>query len=300
MRGARALDIARRGAGRIRSRAVLRDRAAALRAARGSPSATPVIARAASRPRRGAIYPVTREIIVRRRAARPRPTHSRRSTARRRCARRRRAPLRHRRDGAADRADHLSPRAGAGQPDRAQRRLGTYTNFVNLLDLCGLRAAGRRCARDGMPFGVTLMAPAGATPLLASIGAGVPSQTPNCRWAPRATTQPPLACVARRSERRRNRHRRGRRASLRHGAQRRTAGARRTPARGDDDHRRTTRSMRSTRTPPKPGLLRVDARRGHSIKLELWALSAAAFGKFVAAIPPPLGIGTIRLADGRA
>jgi allophanate hydrolase len=46
-------------------------------------------------------------------------------------------------------------------------------------------------------------------------------------------------------------------------------------------------------------MLRVDAGAGHSIKLELWALSAAAFGKFVAAIPPPLGIGTIRLADGR-
>jgi allophanate hydrolase len=32
----------------------------------------------------------------------------------------------------------------------------------------------------------------------------------------------------------------------------------------------------------------------------LWALSAAAFGKFVAAIPSPLGIGTVRLADGRS
>ena len=52
-------------------------------------------------------------------------------------------------------------------------------------------------------------------------------------------------------------------------------------------------------TPPKPGMLRVDAGAGSSIKLELWALSAAAFGKFVAAIPPPLGIGTVRLADGR-
>src|ERR1043166_6613631 len=40
-------------------------------------------------------------------------------------------------------------------------------------------------------------------------------------------------------------------------------------------------------TPPKPGMLRVDA-GGTSIKLELWALSAASFGKFVAAIPPPL------------
>ena len=52
-------------------------------------------------------------------------------------------------------------------------------------------------------------------------------------------------------------------------------------------------------TPQKPGMLRVDQGAGLPIKLELWALSAAAFGKFVAAIPPPLSIGTIRLADGR-
>jgi len=33
--------------------------------------------------------------------------------------------------------------------------------------------------------------------------------------------------------------------------------------------------------------------------LEIWALPAAGFGEFVAAIPPPLSIGTVRLADGR-
>ena len=38
---------------------------------------------------------------------------------------------------------------------------------------------------------------------------------------------------------------------------------------------------------------------GSSIELEVWALPAAAFGQFVAAIPPPLSIGTVRLADGR-
>ena len=38
---------------------------------------------------------------------------------------------------------------------------------------------------------------------------------------------------------------------------------------------------------------------GTPIALELWALSAASFGKFVAAIPPPLSIGTVRLDDGR-
>jgi allophanate hydrolase len=46
-------------------------------------------------------------------------------------------------------------------------------------------------------------------------------------------------------------------------------------------------------------MLRVEKSTGSSIELELWALSTAAFGKFVAAIPPPLSIGTVRLADGR-
>jgi allophanate hydrolase len=46
-------------------------------------------------------------------------------------------------------------------------------------------------------------------------------------------------------------------------------------------------------------MLRVEAGTGTSIELELWALPAASFGKFVAAIPPPLSIGTVRLKDGR-
>ena len=46
-------------------------------------------------------------------------------------------------------------------------------------------------------------------------------------------------------------------------------------------------------------MLRVAAGTGAPIALEIWALSADGFGKFVAAIPPPLSIGTVRLADGR-
>jgi allophanate hydrolase len=52
-------------------------------------------------------------------------------------------------------------------------------------------------------------------------------------------------------------------------------------------------------TPAKPGMLRVTAGTGSSIALEVWMLKAAAFGKFIAAVPPPLSIGTVRLADGR-
>jgi allophanate hydrolase len=52
--------------------------------------------------------------------------------------------------------------------------------------------------------------------------------------------------------------------------------------------------------PPKPGLLRVPDRTGACIDVEVWEMSAEAFGSFVAAIPPPLGIGTIQLEDGES
>jgi allophanate hydrolase len=52
-------------------------------------------------------------------------------------------------------------------------------------------------------------------------------------------------------------------------------------------------------TPPKPGLLRVsDGDRGGAVEVEVWELGVAQFGSFVAAIPRPLGIGKVELADG--
>jgi allophanate hydrolase len=51
-------------------------------------------------------------------------------------------------------------------------------------------------------------------------------------------------------------------------------------------------------TPPKPGMIFDPGSAGLGIQGEVWLLPPAAFGKFVAAIPPPLGIGKIALADG--
>ena len=50
--------------------------------------------------------------------------------------------------------------------------------------------------------------------------------------------------------------------------------------------------------PAKPGLVREPGFAGPGIEIEVWSLPAEAFGRFVAAIPGPLGIGKIRLADG--
>jgi allophanate hydrolase len=54
-------------------------------------------------------------------------------------------------------------------PIALNSRLGTYTNFVNLLDLCGLAVPATMRA-DGTPFGVTLLAPAGGDAALTAIG----------------------------------------------------------------------------------------------------------------------------------
>jgi len=50
--------------------------------------------------------------------------------------------------------------------------LGTYTNFVNLLDLCALAVPGR-LRDDGFPSGVTLIAPAGRDSRIAALGAAL-------------------------------------------------------------------------------------------------------------------------------
>jgi allophanate hydrolase len=51
-------------------------------------------------------------------------------------------------------------------------------------------------------------------------------------------------------------------------------------------------------SPPKPGMLRVREPASMGIELEVWEMDAVNFAEFVAAIPPPLGIGTIELEDG--
>ena len=49
---------------------------------------------------------------------------------------------------------------------------------------------------------------------------------------------------------------------------------------------------------PKPGLIRQAHDQGLAIEVEVWNLPPAGFGRFVANIPSPLGIGTLVLEDG--
>ena len=50
--------------------------------------------------------------------------------------------------------------------------------------------------------------------------------------------------------------------------------------------------------PPRPGLVRVN-HGGSAIALEVWRLPIENYGKLVAAVPAPLGFGTLTLENGQ-
>ncbi len=52
--------------------------------------------------------------------------------------------------------------------------------------------------------------------------------------------------------------------------------------------------------PHRPGLLRVAEGQGGAVALEVWRIPSSRIGALLAAIPSPLGLGTLRLADGTA
>ena len=178
-------------------------------------------------------------------------------------------------------------------------RLGTYTNFVNLLDLCGLavpasmRPDGIAVRRDAAGAGrrgrhARLDRPA------------IPSTQPACRSARSSS----------RSRRSRNSRLRRQRAKSRIAVvgahlsgmplngELRSAGGRLLERTKTAPHYRLY-ALAGTK-PPKPGLLRVKNGAGAAIESKSGRCRTPAFGRFVAAVPPPLSIGTLELADGSA
>jgi allophanate hydrolase len=182
-----------------------------------------------------------------------------------------------------------------GEPFQTNRRLGHYTNFVNLLDLAAF-AVPASLRADGLPYGITLIGPAGSDRLLADLAQRFHQRTGLNVGALNDPLPPPTAIGA-----------------------------------GDDSvtvtvvgahlhglplnyelTRRGARLERTTRTasryrlfalpgttPPKPGMVRDADGGGSAIELEVWRMPSSAFGSFVAGIPSPLGIGSIELEDGQ-
>ena len=183
-------------------------------------------------------------------------------------------------------------------PIQLNSRLGTYTNFVNLLDMCGL-ALPAAMTEAGLPFGITLLAAGGQDARLAEIGRVFHADTALPLGALKLP-QPPLSPLA--------------------------------PQPGDNEIALAVvgahlsglplngelralggRLLETTQTaadyqlyalpgttPAKPGLVRVESGQGAAIEVEVWALPKAAFGTFIDAVPAPMTIGTVTLADGRS
>ncbi len=181
-------------------------------------------------------------------------------------------------------------------PIQLNSRLGTYTNFVNLLDLSGL-ALPASMRPDGIPFGITILAPGGQDALLASLGRVFHAHT-GLPMGATGKTQPPLAplpIVAQAGEIAIavvGAHMSG---MALNGELKSFGGRFLECAETAPDYRLYALNGKP---PARPGLLRV-SQRGTSIALEIWALPAVGFGRFVAAVPSPLSIGTLTLADGR-
>ena len=180
-------------------------------------------------------------------------------------------------------------------PIELNSRLGTYTNFVNLLDLCGL-AVPAALPIDGRPFGITLLAPAAHEAKLASIGRVFHARTGLVMGAT-GVQLPPLLSVASRDDDTIKIAVVGAHLSgmALNGELRQLGGQLLQETTTAPDYKLFALAGA---VPPKPGLLRIAEGDGSKVVVEIWTLSPASFGRLVAAIPPPLSIGTVRLADG--
>jgi len=179
----------------------------------------------------------------------------------------------------------------AAEPIAANSRCGTYTNFVNLLDLSAVALpSGFRA--DGRPAGITLIAPAFAEARLCAAAAalhhaaalplgatGEPTPPPAAGTTP-AEGEIPLFCIG------------AHMSGLPLNGQVTSLGG---------------RFLRRDRTQPayrlyalgnRPGLIREAGEGGSAIEGEVWAIPAAGIGPLLAQVPPPLGFGTVALESG--
>ena len=181
-------------------------------------------------------------------------------------------------------------------PVRLNAHFGRYTNFVNFLQMAAIAVpAGFR--PDGLPFGVTLIAPAFCDDALAPLAAQLHEASGCGAGAGREpVASGPLAPPQQ-----------GRIEVVVVGAH--LTGQPLNPqlTEGGGFLVESTRTSSEYRlfvlpnsTPAKPGLVREPGFSGSGLEVEVWSLPPESFGRFVAAIPAPLGIGKVALESGRA
>ncbi|MBT9369806.1 allophanate hydrolase [Rhizobium sp. CSW-27] len=171
----------------------------------------------------------------------------------------------------------------AREPVRYNSHMGTYSSFVNLLDLAAVSVpVGRR--NDGLPSSLCLIGPSGSDGLLAAMGrmatAGMRSAAPLRATGDRVE----LAVFG------------SHLSGLSANGELKAVGA---------SFLRATRTLPDYRLfalssplPVRPGLLRVGRGEGVAVEAEVWSLERSAFGSLAAGLAAPLSLGTISLADG--
>ncbi|MCQ6263857.1 allophanate hydrolase [Alcanivorax sp. MM125-6] len=182
-------------------------------------------------------------------------------------------------------------------PVTLNSQLGTWTNFVNLLDMCALSLPGGLRDEDRLPTGITLIGPAWYDAALAEFGRRWQRHRP---WRAGVTDQQPPLPQAEDDKDRDD----GTVTVAVVGAHLSGMPLNYQLTERNGVLLETTRTAPCYRlyalantTPPKPGLIRADD--GAAIEIELWKLPVTEFGSFVALIPGPLGMGTLETEDGR-
>ncbi|MDN3022236.1 allophanate hydrolase [Streptomyces sp. S.PB5] len=157
----------------------------------------------------------------------------------------------------------------AADPLGVNARMGRFTNSTNLFDLAAVAVPASEVS--GLPFGVMLIGPAFTDERLARIAGLLRPETRIAVVGAHLTGQPlnpQLLSLGARLERTTT-----------------TADAYRLHA--------------LATTPPKPGLVRVGPDGGGAaIEAEVWRLPAEGLGRLLAALPRPMALGSVELADG--
>ncbi|MGH3697766.1 MAG: allophanate hydrolase [Pseudonocardiaceae bacterium] len=173
--------------------------------------------------------------------------------------------------------DHPTIAEVQADPVGVNSRLGTYTNFVNLLDMTAVAVPAGTA--DGSPFGVSVIARAFDDQVAIDLAALLTGEQAG---EPYPNTGVDLVVFGAHL---RDQPLNGQLTSL--GA--RFAGEVRT-APGD-------RMVALPTEPPKPAVVH-DPRDGAFLAGERWTISAAGLGRFLAELPAPMALGMIRLDDG--
>lgn len=178
------------------------------------------------------------------------------------------------------------------EPVALNGNLGYYTNFMNLLDLCAV-AVPAGFADNGLPFGVTLCAPATEDYRLLSLADRLQRARVGRVGTAQALADTPIKTPA-------------------HGfIKLAVCGAHLSglPLNGQLTERNAVLREKTTTAncyrlyalaggpPYRPGLVR-DTQGGTAIEVEVWAMPVRHLGDFIAGIPAPLGIGKLELSSG--